>query len=151
MRHTFQNSKTFLLELNLIYLTNNNNLYDIKIDNLRRKHHIGSIPKAELERFVGKEVTDNLVREFIEAKRAYTTECNEIRKREQAQQAQQPELFEEKYISVCYNLPSRYVENIGKISKYEGKRKNKIVMEALDKYFNDWQPLQKTPPTLKSL
>lgn len=151
-RIAFQNTKTFLLELNLIYATNGNDIDAIMIDKLRRKHSIGSIPKQYLEKFVGRDVTDDLVREFRELRLNYQKECD--RKRNERNRQMQLELERSKELpisaseTVCYSLPSNLIENVRLVAKYEGKTQNKIVATALRQYFDNWNAIPQEIPTL---
>ena len=50
--------------------------------------------------------------------------------------------------AVCWNLNPKDVENVKKIARYEGKRDNEVVTEALRMYFNQWKPIPQEQPTL---
>lgn len=53
-----------------------------------------------------------------------------------------------KYETVCYNLPPAMIENVKQIAKYDGKRANAVVMDALSQYFKRWKPEPKQAPNL---
>lgn len=53
-----------------------------------------------------------------------------------------------KYETVCWNLHPNDVENVRRIAKYEGKRINAVVTEALHAYFKSWKPVPQEKPTL---
>ena len=153
MSEKFQKTRAFLLELNLIYATNGGNFDKIKIDKLRRKHHIGSVPYHEVIRFVGREITDNLVQEYMEIKKHYANVYNKNRSEKKFRQTEiqvteQPKKADAKYMTVCFSISPRHIENVSRIAKFECKAKSKIIMEALDLYFANWNPQPQTPPTL---
>lgn len=52
------------------------------------------------------------------------------------------------YQTVCYNLHPDLVDNIKKVAKYEGKRANEVVTDALRFYFAQWKPIPQEKPTL---
>lgn len=52
------------------------------------------------------------------------------------------------YETVCWNLPPNDIENVKRIAKYEGKRINAVVSEALNFYFDNWKPVPQEKPTL---
>lgn len=52
------------------------------------------------------------------------------------------------YESVCWNLHPNDVENVKKIAKYEGRKINDVVTEALRMYFKNWKPTPQEKPTL---
>ena len=44
-----------------------------------------------------------------------------------------------KYKAVCWNLSPDDIENVRRIAKFEGKRANAVVTDALRFYFAQWQ------------
>lgn len=68
-----------------------------------------------------------------------------------AQQEQENEQEQEKgrkTETICYNLDPDIIENVRRIAKYEGKRANAVVTEALRMYFAQWVPVPQEKPTL---
>lgn len=55
---------------------------------------------------------------------------------------------EPKYKAVCWNLHPNDIENVSRIAKYEGKRANAVVTDALRYYFAHWKPVPQETPTL---
>lgn len=53
-----------------------------------------------------------------------------------------------KYETACWNLHPNDIENVKRIAKYEGKRVNAVVTEALRFYFRQWKPVPQEKPTL---
>lgn len=51
--------------------------------------------------------------------------------------------------TVCWNLNPADIENVKMIAKYEGKRVNAVVTEALRLYFSQWVPVPQEAPKLK--
>ena len=65
-----------------------------------------------------------------------------------APQEQEPAKQTYNYQTVCYNLHPDLVENIRRVAKYEGKRANIVVSDALRFYFAQWKPIPQEKPTL---
>ena len=66
-------------------------------------------------------------------------------------QEQEPETKQQapgKTQAVCWNLSPDDIENVRRIAKYEGKRANAVVTDALRMYFKQWKPVQQEKPTL---
>lgn len=53
-----------------------------------------------------------------------------------------------KYETACWNLHPNDIENVRRIAKYEGKRVNAVVTEALRMYFRQWKPIPQEAPEL---
>lgn len=49
---------------------------------------------------------------------------------------------------ICWNLYPNDIENVRRIAKYEGKRANAVVTDALRYYFKHWKPIPQETPTL---
>ena len=67
---------------------------------------------------------------------------------EQAPTEAQGEKNEPKTEPICWNLYPSDIENVRRIAKYEGKRANAVVTEALRFYFRQWKPVPLEKPTL---
>lgn len=63
-------------------------------------------------------------------------------------QEQAPEAQGAKTEPICWNLYPSDIENVRRIAKYEGKRANAVVTEALRFYFRQWKPIPQEKPTL---
>lgn len=66
----------------------------------------------------------------------------------QEQEPETPAKAPAKYETVCWNLHPNDIENVRRIAKYEGKRANAVVTDALRFYFAQWQPVPQEKPTL---
>lgn len=64
------------------------------------------------------------------------------------EQEQEPTKQTHNYETVCYNLHPDLVENIRRVAKYEGKRANIVVSDALRFYFAQWKPIPQEKPKL---
>ena len=53
-----------------------------------------------------------------------------------------------KYETICWNLHPNDIENVRRKAKYEGKRANAVVTDALRYYFAHWKPVPQEEPTL---
>lgn len=62
------------------------------------------------------------------------------------EQEQQKQTYN--YQTVCYNLHPDLVENIRRVAKYEGKKANVVVSDALRFYFAQWKPIPQEKPKL---
>ena len=67
---------------------------------------------------------------------------------QEQEQAATPEKAKVKYETVCWNLHPNDIENVRRIAKYEGRRVNSVVTEALRLYFSQWKPVPQEQPTL---
>lgn len=67
---------------------------------------------------------------------------------EQAPTEAQGTKNEPKTEPICWNLHPNDIENVRRIAKYEGKRANAVVTEALRFYFRQWKPVPQEKPTL---
>ena len=67
---------------------------------------------------------------------------------EQGATPQEQEQTTAKYQTICWNLPPNEIENVKRIAKYEGKRANAVVSDALRYYFKHWKPIPQETPTL---
>ena len=74
--------------------------------------------------------------------------ANPAKEQPKAATPQEQEQATAKYQTVCYNLPPAMIENVKKIAKYDGKRANAVVMDALSQYFKRWKPEPKQAPNL---
>ena len=67
-------------------------------------------------------------------------------------QEQAPDEVQEKtrkeYVAICWNLHPNDIENVRRIAKYEGKRSNAVVTDALRFYFANWKPVPQQAPEL---
>lgn len=63
-------------------------------------------------------------------------------------QEQETEKQTHNYVTVCYNIHPDLAENIKRVAKYEGKRANVVVSDALRFYFEHWKPIPQEKPTL---
>lgn len=63
-------------------------------------------------------------------------------------EAQATTTTEQKTEPICWNLYPSDIENVRRIAKYEGKRANAVVTEALRFYFKNWKPVPQEKPTL---
>ena len=52
------------------------------------------------------------------------------------------------YVTVCYNIHPDLAENIKRVAKYEGKKANVVVSDALRFYFAQWKPVPQEKPKL---
>ena len=50
--------------------------------------------------------------------------------------------------AVCWNLSPNDIENVHRIARYEGKRANAVVTDALRFYFANWKPVPQQAPEL---
>lgn len=50
--------------------------------------------------------------------------------------------------AVCWNLSPTDIDNVHKIARYEGKRANAVVTDALRFYFKNWKPVPQQAPEL---
>ena len=64
------------------------------------------------------------------------------------EQEQEPKRQTANYQTVCYNLHPDLVENIKRVAKYEGKKANVVVSDALRFYFAQWKPVPQEKPKL---
>ncbi len=65
-----------------------------------------------------------------------------------APEGQQEERNASEYKPICWNLHPNDIENVKRIAKYEGKRANAVVTDALHYYFKHWKPVPQETPTL---
>ena len=66
----------------------------------------------------------------------------------QEQPTETPAKAKKVYKAVCYNLHPNDIENVCKIAKYEGKRVNEVVTDALHYYFENWEAIPQEKPNL---